>query len=205
MSGSTDIVKSHWSLCDGAREAARLLCPKNGTIIELGSGEGTSRLTRFGTVHAVEHDEKWLLGHPRVKYIHAPLTPSAPICGMDFSEWYDPAVLKENLPTTADLVIVDGPPAAIGRGGLLNNLSLFPIGAVWLIDDTLRREDTILADAIAMRLRLLTYRFWNFTILAPEPLPSNILSIIHGASWRVLEGEDDDYVRKYHPHWSGTK
>ena len=95
------------------------------TAIECGSGLSTVLIARLlrergrGTVHALEHDAEWArLTRASIEaeqlgayatVIAAPLTRTA--LGSPNAHWYDGAALVE-LPRDADLLLIDGPPAA---------------------------------------------------------------------------------------------
>lgn len=112
--------------------------PRHATIVELGSGAGTARAVEaFGTVYTVEHDDAFLGRVPDAEYIHAPIV----------NGWYDADVLRRELPARFDAVIVDGPPGAIGRAGLLEHHELFPVPM--LIDDAQRRSEFALIFQLA--------------------------------------------------------
>lgn len=102
-------------------EAIAKLVPLGGTILELGSGEGDAKLVPNYMVYAVEHDQVWLNKVPGVGYVHAPLTPIKPTRWHPHHvSWYDPSTLKRELSKLRyDLLIVDGPPGDVGRGGYL--------------------------------------------------------------------------------------
>lgn len=104
---------------DGARRHNRI-------IVELGSGEGTARLTEFADVISIEHDPAFL-GKCQSKYIHAPIVDG----------WYSPAAISACLLGSYDCLVVDGPPGAIGRLGMLRHLDLFKRVPV-LVDDVNR-------------------------------------------------------------------
>jgi hypothetical protein len=106
-------------------------------VIELGSGEGTGTLATFSTVFTVEHDPAFL-DKQNARYIHAPIV----------NNWYDPIILGGELPGSCAAVIVDGPPGAIGRQGLLDHLDLFP-DVPFLFDDVNRRAEFDLAVSFA--------------------------------------------------------
>ncbi len=110
-------------------------------ILELGSGAGTSALVARYIVTSIEHDDEWLMktNTSRNKYIHAPI----------HNGWYDVEVLRRELPTDYALLIVDGPPGDIGRLQFLRWHKLFRSDVPWLIDDTHRLDETILAKAMA--------------------------------------------------------
>ncbi len=196
-----NMVNSHWMLSHGAFEAVRVLANPGSVIIEIGSGEGTKRLIRLGKIYSIEHDENWILGYPGVEYIHAPLVDIEPLPGFNHKEWYDPEVLQNNIPKKCDIVIVDGPLGSIGRSGLLRHLSLFPKGVTWIIDDTNREDEALIANYISLTLKLHHQKFWNFSILSLEPINPPLAKIILGASWREIRLEGEDYIRKYYPAW----
>ncbi len=196
-----NMANSHWMLSDGAFEAVRVLSNPKSVIVEFGSGEGTERLTRLGKIFSIEHDENWILGYLNVEYIHAPLVDIEPLPGFNHKEWYDSEVLEKKIPSECDIVIVDGPLGSIGRSGLLRHLSLFPKGVTWIIDDTNRDDEALLANHISLALKLHHQKYWNFSILSLEPIDPHVAKIILGASWREIRLEEDDYIRKYYPAW----
>ena|SRR3990167_4050801 len=110
------------------------------TILELGSGEGTDRLSGWFNMISIEHDEKWV-GHTDSTYIHAPITPFRKPCAVfpDDAGWYDRDVLRAELPKhTYDLLLVDGPPNFIGRGGVYKYKELFNLNVPLIFDDAHR-------------------------------------------------------------------
>jgi hypothetical protein len=127
--------------------APRLATLTDGFVVELGSGFGTAKLLEMlpegvGLV-SVEHDKAFVDLVTGSRYIHAPIR----------AGWYDPRVLRDELPPVADIraVIVDGPPAKIGRKKLLKYLGLFPEGVPMLFDDAHREQDRSLARSVAVR------------------------------------------------------
>lgn len=133
-----------FSLQSAVYDAILRLVPEKSTILELGSGEGDRKLIDFGfRVMAVEHDPAWVGVVPGVDYIHAPLTPIKPTrWHPQHGSWYDPSTLKRVLPKLKyDLLIVDGPPGDVGRGGLLKYYDLFDYNVPWIIDDCHRFEE----------------------------------------------------------------
>jgi glycosyltransferase involved in cell wall biosynthesis len=108
--------------------------PKGSTILELGSGNGTKELVKNYKVYSVEHDENWINIAPESTYIHAPIV----------DNWYDVNVLKEQLPTDYDLLIIDGP-IRLMRINFLKNYHLFRNDVTILIDDTNRPDDKKMA------------------------------------------------------------
>lgn len=112
-------------------------------VLELGSGSGSQAMHELGaTVTSVEHDEAYVLKYPDVNYIHAPIV----------NGWYDTKVLREQLPAHYDVVVVDGPPGAIGRGGLFSNLDLFDTSKPFIFDDVHRPAEQELLFKVARYL-----------------------------------------------------
>jgi hypothetical protein len=73
-------------------------------------------------MHSVEHDEEWVGHASDSNYTHAPLrdydSPANHI-------WYDDEIVQAGLPDSPDLILIDGPPGVIGRGGILYHMDLF--------------------------------------------------------------------------------
>lgn len=129
-----------WALPQEAHEFLLAHVPSSAIVLELGSGEGTARLVRaFRQVVTVEHDEAYLGKVEGAHYIHAPIV----------DRWYDPAAIEAGLAgVTPDCVIVDGPPGAIGRAGILRHPHLFG-RAPLLIDDVHRETEGRLTALLA--------------------------------------------------------
>lgn len=123
--------------------------PKGSTILELGSGNGTKELVKFYNVYSVEHDIEWVDLVPDSKYIHAPLVDG----------WYDVEILKTELPTNYDLLLIDGP-IGENRVNIINNYEMFKTDIPIIIDDTNRENDK------------------NMSIFLSEKLNKNITSSI---------------------------
>lgn len=114
-----------------------------GTILELGSGEGTGRLAQDYRMISVEHDERWVGRYPST-YIHAPIEPFRKQCAFFPTDtgWYSREVLKAELPKHRyDLILVDGPPNEIGRGGFYKWRGLFDLSVPIVIDDIHRERE----------------------------------------------------------------
>ena len=104
--------------------------PQGSTVLEFGSGTGSHELGKFYKMHCVEHDEQWLNKFDNLQYYHAPIVDG----------WYDTSVL-EKLPTDYDLLIIDGPPGGIGRGGIVNHLDRLNLNVPIVIDDVERKAE----------------------------------------------------------------
>ena len=100
-----------WNISHQLYEWTVANLPPGRTILELGSGAGTALLARRWTVYSVEHDSRFV-GRYDSTYIEAPIV----------NGWYDADILRTALPSGYDLLLVDGPPAHIGRRGLIDHL-----------------------------------------------------------------------------------
>ncbi|MAS80648.1 MAG: hypothetical protein CMA28_03405 [Euryarchaeota archaeon] len=200
-------MDSDWAICRGVLEAIRALCQskENPVIVELGSGKGTEALTNFGKVYSVEHDEAWILNFEGVDYIHSPLTEINPISGFNHLQWYDSQIMFNHLPSSYDLLLVDGPPGSVGRSGILNHLDSVPDDVIWIIDDTLRTEEGHLSDTIAISKSMLQYRFWNFSILSRMPIEANTIDQIRHISYSVMQEKSDAKIQFFYPGFRGRK
>jgi hypothetical protein len=134
----------------------RFPLPSIAHILEFGSGEGTNLLLDAGfQVTSVEHDPEWLGKIERSfhKYIYAPIKPFKHRYYREESGWYDVDVLDKELPNKYSLIIVDGPPRHIGRGGFdvyYEHLGIHPVPIIF--DDVHRLWDHRLAGRIASKL-----------------------------------------------------
>ena len=135
-----------WALDAEAFRRIEDLVPEGGTILELGSGEGTRILHSMGyEVHSVEHEGTWVSAYPyggTGMVIHAPLKDG----------WYDALVVKRYIPKDYDLLIVDGPVGSGPRIGIMRHLDLFRRDIPWIIDDTHRPHEAKMAQVIAREL-----------------------------------------------------
>lgn len=127
------------------------LNPKNGPILEFGSGYGTHVLVDLGfTVVSVEEDKYWCDKY-HDNYVYAPLDKR--------TGWYDVEKLKEAFTPhkhTADeqgwsCVIIDGPTS--DRSGILPHLDYFGIGkSAVVVDDVGRTENQTLLDTLRSKI-----------------------------------------------------
>lgn len=116
-----------------------------GTILELGSGEGTGRLAEKYSMISVEHDKAYL-GKHNSDYIHAAIVPNGR------HDWYNHMVIKNNLKGKKyDLLLVDGPPGHIGRLGMLDHLDLFDLSVPIIVDDVQRSAEHFLMTELSKK------------------------------------------------------
>jgi hypothetical protein len=124
--------------------------PTGNTILELGSGKGsTQHLCDDYILYSIEHEAKFL-NKFKSTYIHAPIK----------DDFYDPEILKIQLPKKYDLLLIDGPPRKIyedgvsrkvGRRGFMNYTDLFYLDCPIIIDDIDRgRERHLIEDLSTM-------------------------------------------------------
>lgn len=128
-----------WSISRELFDYILKILPQGKTILELGSGWASSKLSEQYIVYSVEHDEHWL-GKYNTNYIHAPIK----------NGWYDVNILQNALPQDYDFILVDGPTGAIGRYGFYMYLSLFKKDVPIILDDVQRDEEFILLRRIAI-------------------------------------------------------
>lgn len=126
------------SLC---QQIVKIVKPDMRTL-ECGSGLSTWLFFGLGCDHiALEHERKYA---PPLSCVHL-----VPLSGTPL--WYD------WVPTGRpfDFILVDGPPAKIGRFGIMRVLDkITHPGTTFLIDDTNRKKDDRLAYEIATQLNL---------------------------------------------------
>lgn len=151
---------SSWMLPHKAAVWLRDHILRDSTIVELGSGEGTIKLSRWFDVETVEHDEHFLdkYDDDRIHYIHCPIAPLKSTYGpadnprtrdTNYS-WYDPDVLRSQLPKDYSAIVVDGPPGNIGRWGFAEHLDMFADVPI-LFDDIHRSAERELAMLVAQK------------------------------------------------------
>jgi len=132
----------NWSISKELFDYIRSILAKGKTILELGSGWASSELSKYYTVYSIEHNKYWL-NKFNTHYIYAPIK----------DRWYDTEILKNKLPKTYDLILVDGPPGpTIGRGGFYTNLHLFNTDVPIIFDDVNRQAEYDLMVKVANTL-----------------------------------------------------
>lgn len=140
---------------------------KGDVVIELGSGVSTKLLSQKFKVYSVENDKEfleknwdYLNSSDNTKLIYAPIIETSPN-----RYWYDPEVLKKELPTSSRLVLVDGPHWTIGRYCFIDYLSLFQNTDYIVFDDVHRFEELRLMTEVAKKLgkKYKAYRDGNKT------------------------------------------
>ena len=136
-----------WSIQEGLIQTIRDILPTGKTILELGSGYGTKVLLEHYKVYSIEHNHRWLDRYHN-NYIYAPLKEHKALKHYYGTQWYDPEVLKKELPNIDyDLLLVDGPP--YHRAGLIKFFKLFKRDVPIIFDDYNRPADSAVVIKIA--------------------------------------------------------
>ena len=125
---------------------------ENATILEFGSGDGSQRLSKRYDLWSVEHDEAWV-GKTQSNYIHAEIISNPWSDRLGEVGWYNPNFL-DSIPSSVELIIVDGPVGTIGRGGILHVLNRLPKFKYLLVDDTDRNVERNLSEKMCEMLNL---------------------------------------------------
>lgn len=125
---------------------------KGSTMLELGSGYGTKKLSEHFNMYSIENYEKFC-GLFESYYIHAPIKyyddvytkPNLP----NQKGWYDSYYFEGELPKEYDVILVDGPNGNYGRGGFLKHLDLFKSDVPIIFDDINREPERLLMEEVA--------------------------------------------------------
>ena len=116
--------------------------PRDSTVLEFGSGNGSLELSRFYNVYSVEQNEAWVNKHQGVNYIYAPI--------QEKSRFYDVSFLPA-LPDSYDLLILDGP-TGYDRDGIFPYLDDLNTNVPIIVDDTQRQKEATFALKLAAYL-----------------------------------------------------
>ena len=128
-------------------------CAENVTVLEFGSGHGSQVLADNVNLYSIEHDESWI-DVTSSNYIFAPITENPFSNKYGQNGWYDVGVVEDNWPSRVGFVVIDGPPGAIGRFGILSILDLLQHVPTILVDDVDRSDEHLLAKYLAETLSM---------------------------------------------------
>jgi hypothetical protein len=143
-----------WMMPERAFEWIEKNIPYGSTILEFGSGKGTERLALNYTIFSIEHNPEWINKY-NSNYIYAPIKLYEQDSQKNDLGWYDIDIIKENLPKDDfALIIIDGPPANIGRDGITDYLWIVEKSRYILIDDLQRQKEFVLSQTIAKECNL---------------------------------------------------
>ena len=119
---------------------------KGSTLLELGSGEGTERLSTHFRMISIE-DNPLFLNLYNSEYYHVNIDPR--------THWYNRHEMTFVLGLKYDLILIDAPRAipADARKGFLHNMDLFNCEIPIFVDDTHRQPELELAFEIATKLK----------------------------------------------------
>jgi len=136
------------SISNKTVEFIKSILPLKSTILEFGSGYGTTILSEFYTMYSVENQTEWMdkfqdsttyINCRMKEYNDSDFHPPN-IIGPQTS-WYDPKDLFHKLPKNYDLILIDGPGGHWGRGGFLKFLDKFNTNIPILFDDINREAE----------------------------------------------------------------
>jgi len=128
-------------------------------ILEFGSGKGSERLSKNYRVFSIEHNSEWVDKYP-TNYIHAPIVNHADQRFGSEVGWYDIEMVRSQLPDEEfSLIIIDGPPADIGRSGILDHLWLLDNCRYILIDDLHRKKEYMRCKEVSKKCGLKCLHF----------------------------------------------
>jgi hypothetical protein len=137
-----------WAIQETCYNFIKTILPEGSTILEFGSGIGTDYLSKHYEMISIENYSEWV-GKYKSTYIHAPIVyytesyPAPDLPGEHGSKqigWYDVEIIKQQLPSKYDLILVDGPNGKFGRGGFLKHIDLFNTNVPIIFDDINREE-----------------------------------------------------------------
>ncbi len=144
------------SINDNCLDYIKEVLPKGSTILEFGSGDGTTWLSDAGyKMYSVENQPEWMDKYPKhttyincsIKYYD--LDYSAPKNIFHQTGWYNPDDLFPNLPKKYDLILIDGPGGRWGRGGFYKHIDKFNTDVPMVFDDINRTQDSDVMEFIS--------------------------------------------------------
>lgn len=145
-----------WEVDQSLIEKIKEILPKNSSILELGSGAGsTQALCNDYRLHSIEEDEEYLNKYLPVIYYHANLKLHKPVAKFEEHKniWYDITIVKEVLSVIDyDLLLVDGPSSQGSRSGLVKYWDLFKQNVPIIIDDLQREREWKVVHYLISRL-----------------------------------------------------
>ena len=150
------IMAAGISINENCVEYIKKILPKGSTILELGSGEGTTWLADAGyTMYSVENQPEWFDYYPNhttyincrsKKYDDVYIAPNI----AENRGWYHPDDIFPNLPESYDLILVDGPGGGSwGRGGFYKHIDKFNTDVPMIFDDINRIADSEVMELVS--------------------------------------------------------
>ena len=177
----------------GIRAAITALIEDGDIILQLGSGKGDLRLLKKYTLFCIEDKIDRIGLSKKINYVHAPLNtlPNSKV------RWYDISILEKHIPSSYDLLLVNGPGDYYGRSGMLENLYLFKDNIPIIVANTIREHESDIAREIAFKMNRPLYTFWNFSVISPNLISRENVAIIQREAIRVLEQQKPEYISEY--------
>lgn len=138
-----------WSINEICFDYIREILPEGKIILELGSGYGTFMLAQHYTMYSIENYIEWIFKYDST-YIYAPIKIYDSQTDHSVHEfwdgstssiprergWYDPDIVKNNLPKNYDLILIDGPNNGLfGRSGFYKYFDWFKSDVPMVFDD----------------------------------------------------------------------
>ena len=143
------------SISKNCFELIRSILPEGKTILEFGSGFGTTQLAKHYNMYSVENQIEWQNAHlSSTTYINcrskmydneytAPNLPGN-------KGWYHPDDLFSQLTESYDLMLIDGPGGGKwGRAGFLKHIDRFNTSVPMVFDDINREPEMLLMKEVA--------------------------------------------------------
>jgi hypothetical protein len=127
------VLEKSWEITNNAIEYIYNSITSDDIILELGSGESTKVLSQLCTVYSVEESSVFLNQYHN-NYIYAPIK------SYGSYNWYDVEILEDKLPKDYDVLLIDGPIGNGNRIGFLNNIHLFNLDCIIVMDDINERR-----------------------------------------------------------------
>ena len=143
------------SINDTCLEYIKKILPRGSSILEFGSGKGTTWLADAGyTMYSVENQPEWFDYYPdhttyincRIKYYNDTYI-SPPIVNQN--GWYHIDDLLPNLPESYDLILIDGPGGRWGRGGFWKHIEEYNTDVPMIFDDINRIPDSEVMELVS--------------------------------------------------------
>jgi hypothetical protein len=120
--------------------------PEGKTILELGSGWGTSQLMKHWNVWSIESEPEWYAKYNKTQSVFVPIT--------EKGGWYDHDIMKGTMYKLVhkyDLLLVDGP--FHNRHLIRDNLYMFNFSTPIVFDDVRREKAKATIEAISAFLK----------------------------------------------------
>lgn len=143
------------SISKNCFELIRSILPEGKTILEFGSGFGTTQLGKHYEMYSVENQTEWQNAYlSSTTYINC----SSKMYDEDYPApdlpgnkgWYHPDDLFEQLPEKYDLILVDGPGGPRwGRGGFYKHIDKFNTDVPMVFDDINREPEMVLMQKVS--------------------------------------------------------